>query len=110
MKNSSKKHLSTTNYTLKKKIRIFHQNHGLSLKSYQLKTSSTPSFTAYNGVFFYFLDNIGKENVFYDILERKNVSLCCKNNKLKQSKNWDFSKGVTPWFSSKIVHLSIFLF
>ena len=37
--------------------------------------------------FFYFLDNIGKENVFYDILERKNVSLSCKNKKLKKSKN-----------------------
>ena len=108
--NSWKKHLSTTNYTFKTKIRIFHQNHGLSLKSNQFKTSSSSSFTAYNGVFFYFLDNIGKKNVFYDILEQKNVSLSCKNNKLKKSKkNWDFSKGVTPWFTSKIVHLSIFL-
>ena len=71
----------------KKKIRIFHQNHGPSLKSYQFKTSSTSSFTAYNGVFFYFLDSIAKKNVFYDILERKNVSLSCKNNKLKKSKN-----------------------
>ena len=72
---------------LKKKIRIFHQNHGLSLKRYQFKTSSTFSFTAYNGVFFYLLDNIGKKNVFYDILQRKNVSLNCKNKKLKKSKN-----------------------
>ena len=72
---------------LKKKIRIFHQNHGLSFKSYKFKTSSTSSFTAYNGVFFNFLDNIGKKNLFYDILERKNVSLSCKNNKLKKSKN-----------------------
>ena len=72
---------------LKTKIGIFHQNHGLSLKSYQFKTSSTSSFTAYNGVFFYFLDNIGKKNVFYDILERKNVSLSCNQNKFKKSKN-----------------------
>ena len=110
MKNSWKKHLSTTNYTFKTKIRIFHQNHGLSLKSYQFKTTSTSSFTAYKGFFFYFLDNIGKKNVFYDILERKNVSLSCKTKKLKKSKKWDFSKRVNPWFSSKIVHLSIFLF
>ena len=40
---------------------------------------------------FFFLDNIGEENVFYDILERKNVSLSCKNKKLKKSKNWHFS-------------------
>ena len=30
-----KKHLSTTNYTFKRKIRIFHQNRGLSLENYQ---------------------------------------------------------------------------
>ena len=108
MKNSWKKHLSTTNYTFKTKIRIFHQNHGLSLKSYQFNISSTSSFTAYNGVFFYFLANIGKQNVFYDILERKNVSLSCKNNKLKKSKNWHFSKGVNPWFLSKNGHFPNF--
>ena len=98
MKNSWKKHLATTNYTFKTKIQIFHQNHGLSLKSYQFKTSSTSSFTAYNGVFFYFLDNIGKENVFYDILERKNAFLGYKNKKFKTAKNWHFSKWVNPWF------------
>ena len=54
MKNSWKNHLSTTNYTLTTKIQIFNQNHGLSLKRYQFKTSSTSSFTAYNGVFFLF--------------------------------------------------------
>ena len=46
----------------------------------------------------FFLGNIGKENVFYDILERKNAFLGSKNNKSKQSKNWDFSIGVNPWF------------
>ena len=34
-----------------------------------------------------FLGNIGQENVFYDILERKNVFLGYKNNKYKKSKN-----------------------
>ena len=52
----------------------------------------------------------GQENVFYDILERKNAFLGCKNKKLKKSKNWDFSKGVSPWFWSKIGHFSMFLF
>ena len=45
-----------------------------------------------------FLNNIGKENVFYDILERKNAFLGYKNKKLKNWKNCHFSKGVSPWF------------
>ena len=40
---------------------------------------------------FFFLGNIGQENVFYDILERKNAFLGYKNNKSKKSKNWHFS-------------------
>ena len=36
---------------------------------------------------FFFLGNIGKENVFYDILERKNAFLGYKNKKFKKSKN-----------------------
>ena len=35
----------------------------------------------------FFLGNIGKENVFYDILERKNAFLSYNNKKLKKSKN-----------------------
>ena len=53
-------------------------------------------------------DNIGQKNVFYDILEQKNAFLGYKNTKLKKSKNWDFSKGVSPWFSSKIFHFFMF--
>ena len=34
-----------------------------------------------------FLGNIGQENVFYDILERKNAFLSYKNKKFKKSKN-----------------------
>ena len=48
-----------------------------------------------------FLRNIDQENVFYDILERKNAFLGFKNKKFKKSKNWHFSKGVNPWFWSK---------
>ena len=36
---------------------------------------------------FYFLGNIDQENVFYDILERKNAFLDYRNKKLKKSKN-----------------------
>ena len=56
----------------------------------------------------FFLGNIGQENVFYDILERKNAFLGNKNKKLTKSKNWHFSKGVNPCFCSKIGHFSTF--
>ena len=49
----------------------------------------------------FFLGNIGQENVFYDILERKNDFLGDKNNMFEKSKNWHFSQGVNPWFWSK---------
>ena len=35
----------------------------------------------------FFLGNIGQENVFYDILKRKNAFLDYKNKKFKKSKN-----------------------
>ena len=59
---------------------------------------------------FFFLGNIGQENVFYDILKRKNTFLSYKNKKFKKSKNWHFSKGVNPWFWSKNGHFSNFFF
>ena len=39
----------------------------------------------------FFLGNIGREHVFYDILEWKSVFLGLKNKKFKKSKNWHFS-------------------
>ena len=45
-----------------------------------------------------FLVNIGQENVFYDILERKTAFLGYKNKKFKKSKNWHFFKRINPWF------------
>ena len=59
---------------------------------------------------FSFLGNIQQENVFYDILKRKNAFLGYKNNKFKNSKNGHFSKGVNPWFWSKNGHFSNFFF
>ena len=59
---------------------------------------------------FFFLGNIGQENVFYDILERKNAFLAYKNKKFKKSKNWHFSKGINPWFWSKNDHFCNFFF
>ena len=58
----------------------------------------------------FFLRNIGHENVFYDILDRKNAFLGYKSKKFKKSKNSHFSKGVNPWFSSKNGHFSNFIF
>ena len=62
-----------------------------------------PPFRSKNGSFsnFSFLDNIGQENIFYDILERKNVFLGYKNNKFKKSKNGHFFKRVNASFWSK---------
>ena len=57
-----------------------------------------------------FLCNIGKDNVFYDIQERKYACLVYKNKKFKKSENWHFSKGVNPWFWSKNGHFSNFFF
>ena len=53
-----------------------------------------------------FLGNIGKENVFHDILEQKKAFLGYKNKKFKKSKTWHFSKRVNPWFWSKNGHFS----
>ena len=65
-----------------------------------------------NWSFFHFLffNNIGRKNVFYDIVERKNAFLGNKNKKYKKSKNWYFCKGVNPWFCSKIGHFFILFF
>ena len=49
-----------------------------------------------------FLGNIARQNVVYDIQERKDAFLGYKNKKLKKSKYWHFSKGVNPWFLSKM--------
>ena len=58
----------------------------------------------------FFLANIGQENVFYDILERKNAFLGYKNKTFKTSKNRHYSKGVNPWFWSKNGPFSNFFF
>ena len=71
-----------------------------------------PWFWSKNGHFynFFFLGNIGQENVFNNVPERKNPFLRYKNKKFKKSKNWPFSKGVNPWFWSKNGHFSKFFF
>ena len=56
----------------------------------------------------FFLGNIGKDNVYYDILERKNAFPGYKNKKSKKSKNWYFSNVINPWFLSKNGHFEPF--
>ena len=50
-----------------------------------------------------------QENVFDKLLQRENTCVDNKNSKLINSKNWDFSKGVSPWVWSKISNFSMFL-
>ena len=49
-----------------------------------------------------------RQNVFYDILERKSPFVGYKNKKLKKSKNSQFSKGVNLLFWSENGHFSNF--
>ena len=81
-------------------------------KNWYFSKRVNPWFWSKNGHFsnFLFLGNIGQENVFYDILERKNAFLSCKNKKFKKSKNWHFSKRVNPWFWYKNGHFSNLFF
>ena len=50
---------------------------------------------------FFHVFNLGKidhENLFHDDGKRKHAFLGYKNKTFKNSKNWDFSKGVSLWF------------
>ena len=96
------------------------QNGFLGYKNKKFKTSKNwhvskrvnPWFRFKNDHFsnFFFLGNIGQENVFYNILERKKAFVGYKNNNFKKSKNWHLSKGVNPWFRFKNNHFSNFFF
>ena len=56
----------------------------------------------------FFLGNIGQENVFYDILQRKNAFLGYKNKKLKRRKIDIFPKGLTHGFGPKVAIFPLF--
>ena len=81
-------------------------------KNWHFSKGVNPLFCSKNGHFsnFFLLGNLNKENVFYDILERKNAVLGYKNKKFKKPKNWHFSKGVNAWLSSKNSLFSNFFF
>ena len=77
-------------------------------KNWHFFKGVNPWFWSKNGHFsnFFLLGSIGQENVFYDILQRKNAFLGYKNKKFKYSKNWHFFKGVNSRFWSKTGHFS----
>ena len=81
-------------------------------KNWHFSKEVNPYFWCKNGHFsnFFFLGNVGKEKVFYDILQQKNAFLGYKNNNFKKSKNWRFFKGVNLWFWSKNGHFFNFFF
>ena len=59
---------------------------------------------------FCFLGNIGQENVFYEILERKNTFLGYKNKKFKKSKNCIILKKLIHGFWTKMSFLEVLFF
>ena len=98
-------------YDILEQIDAFLGYKNEKVKNCQFSKGVNPWFWSKNGHFSnFFLGNIGQENVFYDILERKNAFLGYKNKKFKKSKNWDFCKRFSPWFWSKIGHFSLFDF
>ena len=58
---------------------------------------------------FLFLGNGGQENVFCDILERKNAFLGYKKKKFKKLENLFFPRGLTHGFGPKVVSFRTFL-
>ena len=50
----------------------------------------------------FILGNIAQENVFYNILERKNAFLGYKNERSKTRKSYIFRKGLVHGFGPKI--------
>ena len=71
-----------------------------------------PWFWSKNGHFsnYFFLGNIGQENVFYDILEGKNAFLSYKTRSSKTRKIDTFPKGLTHGFGAKMAIFPTFFF
>ena len=67
---------------------VYKNKKSKNTKNWHFSKGVNLSFCSKNGHFsnFCFLGKIGKENVFYDILQRKNPFLGYKNKKIKKSK------------------------
>ena len=48
------------------------------------------------------LSKIDREKLFADVLDKKEAIKDYKNDCLRKTQNWNFSKGVSPSFWSKI--------
>ena len=60
---------------------------------------------------FFFFSNIGQENVFYEILQRKNAFVGYKIDNFKKSKKIDISpNGLTNGFGPKMAILATCFF
>ena len=81
-------------------------------KDWHFSQGDNPWFWFKNGHFsnFFFLGNMGQENVFNDILKRKNGYLCFKNKKFKKPKVDIFPKGITHGFGTKMAFFPTFFF
>ena len=81
--------------------------HSRLKKTRRLNSQHGPWFWSKNGHFskVFFLGNIGKENAFYDILERKNSCLGYKKTSSKRRKIDIFWNGLTDGFCPKMTIL-----
>ena len=81
-------------------------------KTWHFSKGINPCFGSNNGHFskFLFLGNIGQQNVFYDIPERKNAFLSYKKKSSKSRKIDIFPKGLTHGFGPKMAIFPIFFY
>ena len=99
------------------------QNEGTPFQALKTRSSKSPKNCQFsNGVnpWFWFKNShcfnvfwrgkTGHENVFQDILARKNTFLGFKNKEIKTSKYCHFSERVNPWFWSTKGHFFNFFF
>ena len=82
-------------YDILEQIDAFLGYKNEKVKNCQFSKGVNPWFWSKNGHFsnFFFLGNIGQENILNDILERKNAFLGYKYKKFKKSKNCHLSKN-----------------
>ena len=95
----------------RKKAFLAYKNKKLKkVKNWLFRRRVKPWFWSKNGPFFnFFLCNIGQENVFYGILERKNPFLGYKKRSSKSRKIDIFPKGLTHGFGLKMALFPTFI-
>ena len=81
-------------------------------KTWHFSKEVNPWFLSKNGHFsnFFFLSNLGKENIFNDILKRKKAFLHYKKRSSKSRKIDIFSKGLTHGFGPRLAIIPTFFF